>query len=198
VRFQSFRKLNARNMLREIILRWRENVANPDPLANAAGTIAMVVAVNQPFYPLYLHAIVGSAAWPAWLTLLSTPFFAAIPAVMRRHSLTGRAMLPVVGVLNTMLCAKLFGLASAVELFFLPCILLAAMLFRPDERAIMVPILLTPVLAYLALDSNLGPPLQVFSPEEYRSIVAVHAVSVAGLTAFIGLLFATNMFARKV
>jgi len=198
VRFQSFRKLNARNMLREIILRWRENVANPDPLANAAGTIAMVVAVNQPFYPLYLHAIVGSAAWPAWLTLLSTPFFAAIPAVMRRHSLTGRAMLPVVGVLNTMLCAKLFGLASAVELFFLPCILLAAMLFRPDERAIMVPILLTPVLAYLALDSNLGPPLQVFSPEEYRSIVAVHAVSVAGLTALIGLLFATNMSARKV
>jgi len=198
VRFQSSRKLNARNMLREIILRWRENVENPDPLANATGTIAMVVAVNQPFYPLYLHAIVGSAAWPAWLTLLSTPFFAAIPAVMRRHSLTGRAMLPVVGVLNTMLCAKLFGLASAVELFFLPCILLAAMLFRPDERAIMVPILLTPVLAYLALDSNLGPPLQVFSPEEYRSIVAVHAVSVAGLTAFIGLLFATNMFARKV
>ena len=43
---------------------------NSDPLANAAGIIAIVVAGNQPFYPLYLHAIVGAAAWPAWLTLL--------------------------------------------------------------------------------------------------------------------------------
>lgn len=158
----------------------------------------MVVAVNQPFYPLYLHAIAGASAWPAWLTLISTPFFVGIPALARRHSLAGRAMLPVVGVVNTMLGVKLFGLASAVELFLLPCILLAAILFRPSERLIMVPILLTPVLAYMALDSNLGPPLQVFSAEEYRSIVAVHAASVAGLTAFIGLLFATNMSARKV
>jgi len=181
-----------------IIFRWREYLTNPDPLAHAAGMVAMVVAVNQPFYPLYLHAIVGAAAWPAWLTLLTTPFFAAIPAVARRHSLTGRAMLPVVGVVNTMLCVKLFGLTSTVELFLLPCILLAAILFRPAERAVMAPILLIPFVAYMGLDSILSPPLQVFSAEEYRSIVAVHAVSVASLTAFIGLLFVTILSERKV
>ena len=185
-------------MLNALQLRLRKSVANPDPLANAAGTIALVVVVNQPFYPLYLHAIVGAAAWPAWLTLFSTPFFAVIPAVARRHSLTGRAILPVAGVVNTMLCVKLFGVASAVELFLVPCVLLAAMLFRPVERAIMAPVLLTPFVAYFGLDWSLGPPLQVFSADEYRSIVAVHAASVATLTAFIGLLFANTLSERRV
>ena len=111
---------------------------NPDPLAKVAATVALVVASNQPFYPLYLHAIVGKQAWPAWLTLLTTPLFLAVPAVARRHSLAGRAMLPIVGVINTVLCVKLIGLATAVELFLLPCILLAAILFRTSERNTMV------------------------------------------------------------
>jgi hypothetical protein len=177
-------------MLRPLILRLRAYATNPDPLAAAANTIALVVAGNQPFYPLYLHAIAGTAAWPAWLTLLTTPFFAAIPAVTRRHSLAGRAMLPVVGVANTMLAAKLFGVASAVELFLLPCVLLAALLFRPRERAIMVPVLALPLLAYSVLDPMLGAPMRMFGAEVSRSIAKVNALSVAGLTAFIGLLFA--------
>ena len=101
-----------------------------DPLAKVAATVALVVASNQPFYPLYLHAIVGKQAWPAWLTLLTTPLFLAVPAVARRHPLAGRAMLPIVGIVNTVFCVKLIGLATAVELFLLPCILLAAILFR--------------------------------------------------------------------
>src|SRR5271166_6302313 len=105
-------------MIRTILLRLREYAANPDPLANAAGTIAIVVTVNQPFYPLYLHAIAGIAAWPAWLTLVSTPLFMAVPAVARSHPLAGRALLPIAGVANTVLCVKLFGIASAVEVFF--------------------------------------------------------------------------------
>jgi hypothetical protein len=99
-------------MLKTILLRLQEYVSNPDPMAKAAGTVAIVVASNQPFYPLYLHAIAGIAARPAWLTLLSTPFFVAVPAVAHRHSLTGRALLPIAGVANTMLCVKLFGVAS--------------------------------------------------------------------------------------
>ncbi len=106
-------------------------------MAKAAGTVAVIVASNQPFYPVYLHAIAGSAAWPAWLTLLSTPFFVAVPAVARRHSLAGRVLLPIAGVANTVLCVKLFGVASAVELFLFPRILLGAILFRPTERTIM-------------------------------------------------------------
>jgi hypothetical protein len=183
-------------MLKTILLRLQEYVSNPDPMAKAAGTVAIVVASNQPFYPLYLHAIAGIAARPAWLTLLSTPFFVAVPAVAHRHSLTGRALLPIAGVANTMLCVKLFGVASGVELFLFPCILLGAILFRPTERAIMALVLLTLLVAYMGLDRNLGPPLQIFSADEYRSIIAVHAASVASLTAFIGLLFASLLSER--
>ena len=88
-----------------------------------------------------MYAIVGVAAWPAWLTPLSTLFFVAVPVVARRHSLAGRAILPIAGVANTVRCVKLFGIASAVELFLVPCVLLGAILFRPRERAIIMPML---------------------------------------------------------
>jgi hypothetical protein len=100
-------------------------------------------------------------------------------------------MLPIVGVANTVLCVKLIGLATAVELFLLPCILLATILFRPAERIFTIPVLVAPFAAYLALDGKLGAPLQLFSSESYGSIIALHAFSVASLTALIGILFAS-------
>ena len=183
-------------MLQGLMTLRRDALADLDPRARAAGAIALVAAINQPFYPLYLHAIAGAAATSAWLTLLSTPFFAAVPAVARRHSLFGRAMLPLAGVANTILGVKLLGTASAVELFLLPCILLAAILFRPGERAVMAPVLLAPVAAYLAGDRILGSPLHAFSAEEYRSMIALHATSACALTAFIGLQFSSALSDR--
>lgn len=183
-------------MLRALVSKVQEYTENPDPLANAAGTIAIIVAGNQPFYPLYLHAIVGAAAWPAWLTLLSTPFFLMVPAIARRNTLLGRALLPIAGVANTVLCVKLFGTASAVELFLLPCVLLGVILFRPRERVMMVLVLMVPFACYFGLDWILGPPMQIFSSSEYNSIIAVHAVSVAALIALVGLLFA-NILSTK-
>ena len=184
-------------MLKDMIGRVRRYTDHPDPVAKAAGTIAMVVASNQPFYPLYLYAIVGQQAWPSWLTLLSTPFFVAVPAVARRHSLAGRALLPIAGVANTILCVKLIGVKTAVELFLFPCILLAGILFRSDERIVMVPVLLLPFAAYLFLDRMLGPPLQAFNTDSYSSIVTLHAMSVASLTALMGLLFASILSERR-
>ena len=178
-------------MFKTLMVRLGEYSDNPDSLAKTAGTISLVVASNQPFYPLYLYAIVGQQAWPSWFTLLTTPFFIAVPAVARRHSLAGRAMLPIVGVANTVLCVKLIGLATAVELFLLPCILLATILFRPAERIVTIPVLVAPFAAYLALDGKLGAPLQLFGVESYSSIIVLHAFSVASLTALIGILFAS-------
>ena len=65
-------------MLSRSIKALHDYKANRDPLAVLANPVALVVAGNQPFYPLYLHAIVGRPAWPAWITLLSTPLFAAV------------------------------------------------------------------------------------------------------------------------
>lgn len=185
-------------MLNALIERVRRYADNPDPLAKVASTVALVVASNQPFYPLYLHAIVGQLAWPAWFTLLTTPLFLAVPAVARRHPLAGRAMLPIVGTVNTVFCVKLIGLATAVELFLLPCILLAAILFRTTERKTMIPVLLVPFVAYFFLDSKLGAPLQTFDADSYGSIVALHAVSVASLTALIGFMFAAVLSERRI
>jgi hypothetical protein len=65
----------------------------------------------------------------------------------------GAGHLPIAGAANTVLCVKLFGVASAVELFLFPCILLAAILFRPAERVVAAFVLLTPFIAYLGLES---------------------------------------------
>jgi hypothetical protein len=107
-------------------------------------------------------------------------------------------MLPIAGVANTVLCVKLFGVASAVELFHLPCIFLGVILFRPHERATMALVLSLPFAAYLGLDWNLGPPIQVFRSSEYNSIIAMHALSVAALTALVGLQFAKILSERKL
>src|SRR4051812_36042415 len=131
--------------LQDLLRAYRDN---PDPLAMLANTVALVIAGNQPFYPLYLHAIVGEAAWPAWLTLLTFPLFALVPAVARRHALAGRMMLPIVGVANGVLAVKLIGLDTAVELFLLPCVLLATILFRSTERLAMAVALACPFAAY--------------------------------------------------
>ena len=118
----------------QIFLWFRVYADNQDCLAKAAGIISLTVASNQPFYPLYLHAIIGTAAWPAWWTLLSTPFFIAVPGLARRNSFLGRALLPLAGIANTVLCVKLFGRETAVEIFLIPCLLLSVFLFRSNER----------------------------------------------------------------
>ena len=165
---------------------------NPDPLAVVANTVALVIAGNQPFYPLYLHAIVGQSAWPAWLTLITMPLFAAVPAVSRRHKLAGRAMLPIIGVANGVLAVKLIGVATAVELFLLPCVLLATILFRATERLTMLVVLACPFAAYLFIDPAVGGPFEIYSNAEYRGIIGMHAFSVASLFALIGFVFPSD------
>lgn len=169
---------------------------HPEPRAALAGKIALVVASNQPFYPLYLHWLLGTTAWPAWLTLLTTPFFLVVPALAKRWSLAGRALLPLIGTLNTVLSVKLLGTGSGVELFLLPCALLATLLFSPDERLKTAPIPAIPLIAYLFVDDRLGAP--VIASTEYARLVALHGMSVAALIALIGLMCSTILAAREV
>lgn len=176
---------------------WIGNYADhPEPRASLAGKIALVVASNQPFYPLYMHAIVGTAAWPAWLTLLTTPVFLAVPGLAKRHSLAGRALLPLIGVVNTVFCVKLFGVATGVELFLIPCALLGTILFRPEERLKTAVVALLPFIAYLFVDAELGQPVMV-TPDTAR-LVALNGMSVAALIALIGLFCSTILAARDV
>jgi hypothetical protein len=179
-------------MLTRLLGALRHYKANSDPLAALANTVALVVAGNQPFYPLYLHAIVGRSAWPIWITLITMPLFAAVPAVARRSSLAGRALLPTIGTANGILAVKLIGIDTGVELFLLPCVLLGAILFRPGERLVMLTVTALPFAAYLFLDGIVGAPLGKYGASEYRSIISMHAFSVASLLALIGFTFPSN------
>jgi hypothetical protein len=82
-------------------------VGHPDPATAAANLVALVVAGNGPFYPLYVLALIGWDHDGAWLTMLATPFFAAVPAVSRWRSWAGRGALPLVGIANTVWCSAL-------------------------------------------------------------------------------------------
>jgi hypothetical protein len=170
----------------------RAYTANPDPLAAAANLVALVVVGNQPFYPLYIRWLVGPDIAPAFWTFLSTPFFAAVPWVARRNGLAGRVMMVVVGSLNSFFCVKIFGEASGTALFLFPCLALGGLLFRKGERLVSLA-LLGAILAGLAfLHGHYGPPLHVYTAEEYADFFQMNALSVATLTAFIGLTFAKS------
>lgn len=164
--------------------------AHDDPLVATANTIALVVVSNQPFYPLYLYWLVGPDVAPSYWLFLSTPLFAAVPAISRLNTVAGRVLLPLAGIANTMLSAKAFGVASGVEMFLIPCVLIGFVVFRPSERIIGLAIAGLAFLIFTMLHGNYGQPVHLYTPEEYESFVKLNATSVGTLTAFVGLLVA--------
>lgn len=158
--------------------------AHPDPATHACNRIALLVASNQPFYPLYLWWVVGGD-WPvACLTFLSTPFFAGVPFAARRSARRGRALLVLAGVANGMLNAKAFGTASGVELFLIPCGLIALLGFDRTERRTQSLLLLAVAIAAL-VHGHYGAPLGRFDAPQYARFFRLNAISVIALSGAI-------------
>ena len=67
----------------------RRHVANGDPAVAASNMVALVVAGNGPFYPLYAQALIGWDSTGAWLTMAASPLFALVPALSRRYPVAG-------------------------------------------------------------------------------------------------------------
>jgi hypothetical protein len=176
--------------IRDVTARLSAYCDHPDPRVAASNTIALVVAANGPLYPLYVWLLVGHAFWPSLLTLLSTPFFALVPAVARRVSLAGRAMLPIVGIANTLVCIKALGEPSLVALFLLPCIVIPAMTMRPRERILQLILVSLPSAIYLLGKGRYGAALYPYTPAQYAGLAALNITSVMGFTGFLGLIFA--------
>ena len=167
----------------------RSYARHPDPRVAAANVISLLVASNQPFYPLYLFWQVGGEITPAWFTFLSTPFFLAVPAVSRRNGIAGRALLPLAGIGNTVLSAWLFGTASAVEIFLVPCGVIALLLFRPAERLVGLAIAALAFGAFLLLHNAYGAPLAAYDAADYAALARLNLISASALTAFVALMF---------
>lgn len=162
--------------------------AHDDPMVAACNLIALVVASNQPFYPLYVYWTVSDHVWATVFTFLSTPLFMAVPAVAIRYSKTGRALLPIAGMANTILSARVFGPASGVEIFLIPCVLIAATFFRASERPIAFVLIGAAFLIYLGLNGMYGTPLHIYTTSEYHAFSRLNAMSAGTLCVFVGLI----------
>ncbi|MFO1144509.1 MAG: hypothetical protein U1E59_19470 [Amaricoccus sp.] len=166
----------------------RAYASSPDSRVAAGNAVALLVAANQPLYPLYVAWVAGNG-WPAVWTFLSTPLFLAVPGVAQRNSLAGRTMLPLAGIANTVLAAWALGVASGVEAFLAPCVVLAGLLFRPTERRVALALIGVALAAFLVLHDQYGTPRHPYSAEDYAALLRLNAISAGGLLAFIGLTF---------
>jgi hypothetical protein len=162
-----------------------------DPLTAAGNIIALIIAFDQPFYPLTIWWVAGPGGLGvSFIIFLSTPFYLSVPAVARRHPLAARVLLTLTGTANTLLSTKAFGEASGVELFLGPCLMVAALLFRPREWAISFTLIGLLLAVVLILRGRYGVPLHIYSAEQYGALLQVNVFSVAMLTAYLGVALA--------
>jgi hypothetical protein len=150
----------------------------------------MVLAWNQPYYPLYLWWIVGRDAWIGIPDAFSSILFFAVPAIARRSPLLGRVALVVFAVANIAFCSMMLGEAAGIQLLYLPCGMLAAMLFAWRERFVMLAMTSLPLVAWLLTRGWLDIPPIRFSAEAYESLFTLNAVSAGVLMVFFGWLLA--------
>lgn len=169
---------------------WRRYAGHDDSRTAVGNTVALLVASNQPFYPLYLYWAVSTTIWPAFATFLSTPLFLAVPALARRNAVLGRSALMVAGIGNTLLCRAVFGASSGVDAFLMPCIILSILLFRRAERWAGFAFAVLCYGIYLVPDAWLGAPLVPYAPDELAALQRLNFLSAAGLTAVVALMFA--------
>ena len=164
--------------------------ANDEPLAAAGNKVALVLAGNTPFYPMYVVGLAGSEGMPALLmTLFAFPFFAMVPAISRHSPLLGRAVLSFAASVNTVFCTWLLGERSGTELFLIPCISLASLLFGTGERIWMLPLAGLPLGAYILLHGHYGAPPHLYQDAAYASLFSMNAISVGTLSIFLGIVF---------
>lgn len=166
-------------------------VGNDDPLVAMCNKIAVLLGLNQPFYPLFVYWIVSDRYEPALFTLLSMPLFLAVPAIAKRHPKLARLTLCGVGTANTVLGMLVLGQASGVEVFLLPCALLAATIFLPSER--LQGLLLSGVIfgSYLGISQHQRVQPQIYSIGEYASLYRLNFSSALTLTIFVGWLLSS-------
>ncbi len=163
-----------------------------DPLTAAMNTVALVLASNTPFYPIYLYVVLGRDATQAvLLTLASLPFWCAVPVLARRSGLSARVLLTVISVVNTVWCTKVLGFDAGIPLFLIPCIMLATLGFHHTERGIIFGLTALTFLAYgLVRYAPLHPLLHLDAAQNY-TLVTLNGFSVACLCTFLGFCFAT-------
>jgi len=179
-----------KSVLTRAVARLGAYAAHEDPLVAAGNKVALVLGGNTPFYPLYVVWLAGSDGMP-WLLLtqLVFPLFLAVPAIARRHQLLGRLTLCLAGTANTVFGTWLLGERAGVELFLVPCITLASLVFGAGERGLMLLVAALPLGAYYFLHGHYGAPPHLYAAESYAALLSMNAISVGTLSIFLGIVF---------
>ncbi len=179
------------NLLSRSLAWLRDYADHPDPATAVANLVAIIVGGNGPFYPLFVVLLAGrEVVLPSLLTALAFPFFLAIPALSRRWALGARIAMPLVGIANTLWCMKVLGPDAGVDLFLLPCTILAALLYRPRERMLLFLFAGLPLAAHFLAFRLLGTPIMDLAPSGAEGLTALNAGSVATLSFVLAIQFA--------
>ncbi len=161
-----------------------------DSLTQATVTVAWVIILNKPFYPLYVWYLIGHGVLASLWTLAAVPFFLTIPFLAKRSSLAARVALPLVGTLDTWFETKLFGPSSGTELFFAACLMLAAMSFRAKELWWQRGMAAIVFIVFMFSRTFIGAPLHVWNESDLAILLNLNAFAVASLTTFVALRYA--------
>lgn len=159
-------------------------IESDDPVQRACNVVAIIVVSNQPLYPLYVRYLAAPDNGVSMLTFLSTPLFAAVPAIARRYPTAGLAALPVIGLANGIVATLALGTPAGIELFIIPCVLIAVLVQSVATRLLILSATTIALCAYTAIWFLMGEPLHRFTLEQYVSLYRLNLFSVAGLTLY--------------
>jgi hypothetical protein len=164
---------------------------------SVVAAVAWIICANKPVYPLYVWYFVGSGALASAWTALAAPLYAAIAILAgrgsllsTRQSLLARAALPAVGAADTIFATKLFGAGSGTEMFFAPCVMIAALSFDASERKVARALVAGIFGAFALLHGRYGAPWHSWNADELARFVEINGYAVASLMAYVGWRFA--------
>lgn len=161
-----------------------------DPLTAASVTLCWVIALNKPFYPLYVWYLTGEGVLVSTLTMVAGLGFAGLALAARQLPLATRFGLPFLGICDTVLAGKIFGQAAGTELFLAPCVMLAALSFESREVWWQRGLAAFSFLAFVLFHGRSGQPLYGWSEAHLQSLFSLNAFSVACLMSFIAIRYA--------
>ncbi|MFM9974173.1 MAG: hypothetical protein ACKVON_06305 [Beijerinckiaceae bacterium] len=156
-----------------------------DNRLGAARSLAWVILLNKPFYPLYMLWLAPNAFGPAWLTAMSAPVYAAAIWLMKTRPMLARLLIFGAGTVDTVIAAKAFGAEAGAEWFFVPIALLVPVMFAQQEETVRKRLVLALLVTVLACLPGLGVPITVLSSTEATSLFWMNFYAVVCLTLFI-------------
>lgn len=162
----------------------------PDALTAASITIAWVVALNKPFYPLYVWWLTGDGVASSPTAVLAAPFFAAVALLGRKNPLLVRLGVPLIGIVDTVLAGMFMGQSTGTELYFAACLMLIALNFREDEKWLQRGMAVFAFAAFVLFHGRFELADASWSAEDVQSLLTLNAFSVASLMTFIALRYA--------